>query len=191
MKRRPLAAFTLIEAMVVVAIVGILAAMSVPSVIETARLRARQELQLRLEMSVNSARDTARSELRCITVATNAPSAGKLDLVGTSHPCTAVLPAVLVPYASGYADGIPVGAEREVFRQPIDMTTVSSLTFLQQSCAPPGDCPVAVAHGKGNLFEYRPDGTTDFPYLFKLTHTGGVFVTWDVHAATGTVRRRS
>jgi len=183
--------FSLIEVMVVVVIVGVLAAVAVPSVVETARRAARQELELRAEMNINSARDTARGELRCVTVATNVPGAGKLDLVGTSHPCVAVPPAALVPYAAGYTSGIPAAAEREVFRQPLDTGAISSFTFLQQTCAPPADCPVPTTHGHGNLFEYRPDGTTDAPYLFRLVHADGVVVTWDVHAATGTVRRRS
>lgn len=183
--------FTLIEVMIVVVIVGVLAAIAVPSVVETARRAARQELELRAEISINSARDTARAELRCVTVATHVPSAGKLDLVGTSHPCVAVAPAALVPYAAGYTNGIPAAAEREVFRQPLDAGMVASFTFLQQTCAPPADCPAPTTHGHGNLIEYRPDGTTDAPYLFKLVRADGGVITWDVHAATGTVRRRS
>ncbi len=166
--------------MVVVVIVGILAAVAVPSLVTAQALRARDEGEMRAEGAINQARDTARSELRCVTVARSTP----LAIVGTSHPCPDVL------YAPSYANGIPSNAEREVFRIPLDAGTFSNFEILEQLCAPPADCAAATCHGFGDLFEYRPDGSTDAPYVLHIVHTDGTDEFWDVHAATGTVRRR-
>jgi prepilin-type N-terminal cleavage/methylation domain-containing protein len=176
--------FTLIEVMVVAVIVGILAAIAVPSVITAQALRARDEGAMRAESAVNLGRDTARSELRCVTVARATGGPTGLAIVGTSHPCPDVL------YAPSYTNGIPSNAEREVFRIPLDAGTFSNVEILEQLCAPPGDCPAATCHGFGELFEYRTDGSTDAPYVMHIVHTDGTDVFWDVHPATGTVRRR-
>jgi len=172
--------------MVVVVIVGILAAVAVPSVVTAQALRARQETEMRAESGLSLARDTARSELRCVTVArTTGPAPGQLAVVGTTHPCAAD-----VLYAPSYANGIPSNAEREVFRIPLDPGTFSAFEIQEQLCAPPGDCPAVTCHGFGDLFEYRPDGSTDAPYILRVVHVDGTDEFWDVHAATGTVRRR-
>lgn len=172
--------------MVVVVIVGILAAVAVPSVVTAQALRARDEGEMKAESAINQARDTARSELRCVTVARSTPPLGStgLAIVGTSHPCPDVL------YAPSYTNGIPSNAEREVFRIPLDAGTFSNVEILEQLCAPPADCAAATCHGFGDLFEYRPDGSTDAPYILHIVHTDGSDQFWDVHATTGTVRRR-
>ncbi len=177
--------FSLIEVLVVVAILGILAALAVPSLTAANAQRKRLEFALQLEAALNNARDVARGELRCVTVAVTAGA-----VVASTHPCVAVGIAPLVPYSSGYALGVPVDAQREVVRLPFLATLVGAIDILEQGCAPPGSCPTAPAHGFGPLFEFHPDGSLDVAAIVLLTFIGGDTAVWDVHAPTGTVRRR-
>lgn len=175
-------AFTLVEVMIVVAIAGVMAALAVPSLVTANTIRKQQELEAQLEAGLRLARDTARTELRCVTVGTKTISAGVFELVGTSHMC----PTGTAPYAPPYSDGSPAVSDHELFRVP----AVGALNIFEQTCAPPSSCPATPSHTFGALYEVNPDGSLDHPYLVQLTHVGGDVRTWDIHSATGTVRKR-
>lgn len=177
--------FSLVEVMLVVTILGILAALAVPSMADANRRRQQQELALRLEGALNSARDVARGELRCVTAGFNG-----LTFVASTHPCAPVGSAPLIPYAASYSAGIPDAVDREVQRIVATSDVAASLVVKQQTCVPPLDCPAAFTHGFGDLFEFHPDGSIDAPAIVTLTFNDGTKVVLDVHAATGTVRRR-
>jgi prepilin-type N-terminal cleavage/methylation domain-containing protein len=176
-------AFTLVEILVVVAIAGVMAALAVPSFVTGNTIRKQQEAELQIEAGLRLARDTARTELRCVTVGTRTISAGVFELVGTAHVC----PTGTAPYAPPYSSGVPAVSDHELFRVPLVGT---SLEVLEQTCAPPSDCPATPGHTYGALYEVNPDGSLDHPYVVRLTHVGGAVRTWDIHSATGTVRKR-
>jgi prepilin-type N-terminal cleavage/methylation domain-containing protein len=180
-------AFTLVEVMVVVAIAGVLAALAVPSLVTANTIRKQQELEQKLEAGMNLARDAARTELRCVTVGIKVVSATEFDLVGTAHNCTSPPPPPPLPHAPPYVDGVPTGPDHEVFRTPV---VGNALSIFEQTCASPANCPAVPSHGFGALYEFRPDGSLDHPYILELTHKDGSVRTWDIHSATGTVRKR-
>jgi len=179
-------AFTLLEIMVVVAITGVLATIAVGTIRKTAEQVALEQALTSAETSINNARDVARSELRCVTVA-KAPSALPAPaIVATVHPCGQV-----TPYATDYANGVPRGAERELFRLQLDPAAFINFEVVEQLCVPPAECPAVPCHGFGDLFEFRTDGSTDASYLLNFTKIDGSLIVWDIHAATGTVRPRA
>ena len=169
--------------MVVVAIAGVMAALAVPSLVTANTIRKQQEFEQKLEAGLNLARDAARTELRCVTIGIKTISADTFELVGTSHVC----PTGTAPHAPPYVDGVPANPTNELFRTPV---VANALTIFEQTCAPPADCPVAPTHGYGALYEFNPDGSLAHPYILELTHKDGGVRTWDIHSATGTVRKR-
>jgi prepilin-type N-terminal cleavage/methylation domain-containing protein len=178
-------AFTLIEVIVVVAIASVMAAIVIPSISAARASQAREEGMTLAEGQINSARDVARSELRCVTVGKNVTGT-TMAIVGTVHPC---LNTDL--YASGYTNGIPNNAERELFRVQLDAEVFKDFQITEQLCAPQADCPRVRYHGFGDIFEFRTDGSTDATYVLRIILIDGTEQLWDVHAATGTVRRRA
>lgn len=172
--------------MVVVAIVGVMAALAVPSLVTANTLRKQQELEQKLEASLNLARDAARTELRCVTIGKKNIGAGAFELVGTAHDCNSGS-AVTFPHEPPYVDGVPSVVDHEVFRAAV---SGNALNILEQTCAPPSDCPSPPTHGYGPVFEFRPDGSLLHPYVVELTHKDSSVRTWDIHSATGTVRKR-
>jgi prepilin-type N-terminal cleavage/methylation domain-containing protein len=143
MRLRP-RAFTLAELMIVVAILGVTAALALPRVSTMMRVRAAAQELTRLELLVQDARDQARAELSCVRVTNPSPDTLRRDhlrqaLDGTcmatllrreTLPLDARAIALSTPFSITFdRTGSLVGVEPEA----VDIT-VSSL--LDGSAAP-------------------------------------------------------
>ncbi len=175
------------------AAVAVIAATTLPLVVRSGIQRAQVSGAQQLESLLNSARDVARAELRCVTIGVsmdpppNFAGVGfRRSVLGSVHPCTTSL------YAPPYAGGAPAPGvvERTLFDFEITPEAFGRIKVGQQFCAPPNDCLEPPAHGFGDIVELRTDGSTDAVYALKVEYPDGRIEIWDIQPATGTIRRR-
>ena len=180
--------FTLIEIVVVVAIVGIVAGLAVPSVVEAVGKRREEGLILEAEQAIARGRDIARESFRCVAVSTNLPATvqGSTGVNVRSFPC-------VTDTTDSDNDGIPdVAAGTETSVAAVYLPGVAvSVKEPGVACVGTPPSPGCYVGRPGNTFGYGVDGTTDKPYMLCLQKSDGSVVDFLIHPLTGTVRRVS
>jgi prepilin-type N-terminal cleavage/methylation domain-containing protein len=179
------AAFTLVEIAVVVAIVGVLAAISVPVTLSAARRHTIESSPQLIAQAISRGRDAARDMLRCVTViASNTATAGSDQTIA----------AYLHDGPSCARDVIdannPGANSTTVAEVTIAGDAVRSITVLRPTAScfglpPPLSC---YEPDPERRFVLRSDGTTDKPYRIRLERPNGAVESFLVFPQTGTVR---
>lgn len=84
--------FTLVELIIVVAIVGVLGALALPAISAMAQQRAARAEVAKVKATLESARDAARAELRCMHVTRPTSLSLNVDeLASSSGSCSAIV----------------------------------------------------------------------------------------------------
>lgn len=172
--------------MVVVAIVGIAAAIAVPSIVAAVARQKREAQNEQVERAINQGRDIARERLQCVTVSTALPpQAGCTVGIGVvAHDCSAT-------NTDANADGVPddVAPSAEVIGRFYYHGGASLLTAPGAGCVgtpPPAGCYAAASTPS---FHYEADGSTDAPYRVIVQQDDSTQAAFLIQHKTGTVRR--
>ncbi len=177
--------FTLVEVAVVAAIIGIVAAISIPVAVTAAKKHASESAPQVIASAISRGRDAARDMLRCVTVLVRGPQV-------TGGP--RVIAAYLHDNASCAEDFVNAnnpGANATTIAEvdvPGDVVTDLAVLRPTSGCTglpPPASCYETVSTGR---FILRADGTTDKPYRVRLTRPGGGVESFLVFPQTGTIR---
>jgi prepilin-type N-terminal cleavage/methylation domain-containing protein len=174
--------FTLLEITIAAVVAGIMAAVSVPVVLNAIQQKRAESGSTKVELAVNNGRDAARASLRCVTVLAKLP----FDANGTAGLANS---ASCDPFFVDWE--YPQGNSTTVSEVRMHPTVVSSVDVLvpPRACTgtpPPLGC---YAFQRGLRYLIRPDGTTDEPYRVRINRTDGSADNFVVHPATGTLRK--
>jgi prepilin-type N-terminal cleavage/methylation domain-containing protein len=176
-------AFTLVEIIIVVAMVGILAAIAIPVTVSASRKHAMESAPQLIAQTISRGRDAARDMLRCVTVLSRpAPDGGQV-LGAYLHDGTACTNTVV----NANDPGANATTVAEI---AIDPSAVRTISFLRPSSTcfgvpPPLGCYEPAPQGR---FVLRADGTTDLPYRIRLERPEGGIESFLIFPQTGTVR---
>jgi len=182
--------FTLLEVTIAAVVTGIMAAVSVPVVLNAVQQQRVEASSSKVELAVNKGRDAARASLRCVTVLGKLPYSanGTVGLAAYLHN-NATCNVFDIDYDYPESNSTTV----EMIR--MHPSAVSAVEILKPN--PVVDCsgtppPVGCyTFAEGIRYLIQPDGTTDAPYRIKVNRTDGITDHFVVHAPTGTLRRES
>ncbi len=171
------------EIAIVVAIVGVLAAMTIPLAVNTVRKQAIENSPQVIAQTISRGRDAARDMLRCVTVLVRTEGSGARTIGAYLHDTRSCAP-----------DFIDVNDPGRNSVTVADITLAANVTrslrILRPSASchgtpPPENCYEEAALAR---FLLRPDGTTDTTYRIRLERSDGIVDSFLVFPETGTVR---
>jgi prepilin-type N-terminal cleavage/methylation domain-containing protein len=178
--------FTLLEVTIAAVVAGIMAAVSVPVVLNAVQQKRAESGSSKVELAVNAGRDAARGSLRCVTVLAKLPydangTAGLAAYLHNSAACDEFF--VDWEYPEGMATTV---AQVRMHPSVVASVDVMTPTVGCNGTPPPLGC---YTFNGGLRYLIKPDGTTDMPYRIHISRTDGSADDFVVQPATGTLRK--
>ena len=187
-------AFTLLEITISVVVVGVVSAVAVPNVQAAIRVKRQDAIGEKAKSMVGAARDVARTELRCVTVAPIEPCNGEIGLTTWTHKCAAGGDPSFDDQNGNLIPDDQADAPPPVLIEKFAMDTalVRSVEMLEPdegcsgggtSASPPRSC-----YGRTSWFQYRENGTTTKPFLLRVTAVDGTVKEFVIAPGSGSIR---
>ncbi|MDP2342534.1 MAG: type II secretion system protein [Deltaproteobacteria bacterium] len=188
-------AFTLLEITISVVVVGIISALALPSVGKAIDARQRDAIGEHAVSMVGTARDAARTQLACVTVAPIEVCNG-IGLTTWTHTCPpdTTSPTLIDDNANLIPDEATFGGAPPVLIEQftMDPAQIAAVEVLQ----PASNCvgtttqasPPITCYEPTSWFQYRADGTTTKPFSVRITHVDGVKHDFVVQPGSGSLR---